>query len=341
MNNNVVQSIIYMSRRNFNNVIDACRNNSLDELFKMQQQIKEENIRKIYLKKAKKEMLFRSKSFKEIISILKNKHFNTYSEWFEWSQCKSSDYNKYYKILLADLKTHIEEYEKVYNLLYDKKSKQVFSDICTWRLNRNSSLLIDAYSKSKKEQYFEDFLKLNNHEIFVDCGGYIGDSTLGIISYCGGISDAYIYEADISNLEKAKDNLKGYNVKFRDVGVSNKNEVLSFEKLETSSSGFTNNGNEKIQVVPIDEDIPKETKISFIKIDIEGMELKALEGAKNHIANDRPVLAVCLYHNPQDLWEIPLYIEKIVGEKYRFFIRHYTIYHGETVFYAVPLERYK
>ncbi len=62
-------------------------------------------------------------------------------------------------------------------------------------------------------------------------------------------------------------------------------------------------------------------------------------GAEKHIKEDRSILAICLYHNVDDLWKIPLYIRELVGDNYRFYIRHYTLYHGETVFYAVPSER--
>lgn len=46
-----------------------------------------------------------------------------------------------------------------------------------------------------------------------------------------------------------------------------------------------------IDVKKLDDIIPKEIKIKFIKIDVEGAELQALEGSKNIIQKDKPLIA--------------------------------------------------
>jgi len=243
---------------------------------------------------------------------------------------------------LKDLFENIKQYEKTYGLLEDNYSQRVFSDICEWRYSRNSSLLIDAYSLSKNKQYLEPFERLNEEEVFVDCGGYIGDSSMDLISYAGGVEKIWLYEADDRNIKAAKDNLLGTNTNFRNVGVSDKAGELHFNGLGLSSSGFTNvtdSDYSSVRVVAIDEDISLSEKITFLKMDIEGMELEALRGSEQHIKKWRPVLAICLYHNSQDIWKLPLFIHSMVGESYKYYMRHYTMYHGETVLYAVPKER--
>lgn len=69
-------------------------------------------------------------------------------------------------------------------------------------------------------------------------------------------------------------------------------------------------------------------------MDIEGAELKALEGYQNILKAHKPKLAISIYHNFNDLWEIPLYIKKIVPE-YKIYIRHHTNDFYETMCYAV------
>ena len=92
-------------------------------------------------------------------------------------------------------------------------------------------------------------------------------------------------------------------------------------------------GNSVVKGVTLDE-IIKDEKVTYIKLDVEGSELKALEGAKNTIKKNKPRLAICIYHKLEDILELPLYILDLVPE-YKFYIRHYCSCMWETVLYAV------
>jgi hypothetical protein len=59
---------------------------------------------------------------------------------------------------------------------------------------------------------------------------------------------------------------------------------------------------------------------TFIKMELEGHEIPALHGAEQTIRQYKPKLAVCLYHKPADMWEIPLLLKNYVPE-YRFFCK--------------------
>lgn len=76
-------------------------------------------------------------------------------------------------------------------------------------------------------------------------------------------------------------------------------------------------------------------KVTFIKMDIEGAELESLKGAQKVIQRDKPKLAICIYHKPEDMVELPLYIKELVPE-YKFYIRHHSNFINETVLYAIP-----
>lgn len=69
-------------------------------------------------------------------------------------------------------------------------------------------------------------------------------------------------------------------------------------------------------------------------MDIEGAELQALKGAENIIRRYRPKLAICIYHKPEDLYEIPQFIKSCHSD-YKFYIRHYTDIFSELVLYAI------
>jgi len=74
---------------------------------------------------------------------------------------------------------------------------------------------------------------------------------------------------------------------------------------------------------------------TYIKLDIEGAEKAALEGAVKTISRHAPKLAVCVYHKPADLWELPLYIREIypAGKMY---LRSHGENGFETVLYVLP-----
>ena len=80
---------------------------------------------------------------------------------------------------------------------------------------------------------------------------------------------------------------------------------------------------ETVEVVALDDDIRE--PLTLIKMDIEGAEQSALRGCARHIREDRPKLALSVYHNFEDLWKLPRMIEELVPG-YRFYLR----YHGGT-----------
>jgi hypothetical protein len=66
----------------------------------------------------------------------------------------------------------------------------------------------------------------------------------------------------------------------------------------------------------------KDKVVDFIKIDIEGFELEAIDGARNIIRTQAPDFAIAGYHKPEHLWEIPERLDAI-RPGYRIFIGHH------------------
>jgi hypothetical protein len=116
----------------------------------------------------------------------------------------------------------------------------------------------------------------------------------------------------------------------------NENNQLDPISIETISPGFRINGN-SAPLRSIDSLVKNNQifKIDYLKLDVEGSELAALKGADMAIKKFRPKLAISLYHNPNDLFEIPLYI-KNQYPFYDFYLDHYTIHYDETVLYCMP-----
>ena len=116
-------------------------------------------------------------------------------------------------------------------------------------------------------------------------------------------------------------------------GLWKENDILHFNAEGDGGSAINENGSSSVSVVSLD-DVLDGQRVSFIKMDIEGAELEALKGAKESIIAHRPRLAICIYHKPEDILEIPLYLQSLVPD-YKFYIRHYSNYTIETVLYAI------
>jgi len=117
-------------------------------------------------------------------------------------------------------------------------------------------------------------------------------------------------------------------------GLASKNAEIFF-KDEGAASRAAKEGKELVKLVKFDDYIPEEDRrqVTYIKLDIEGAEMEALIGMKETIAKYKPKLAVCLYHKPADLWELPLFIHQL-NPDYKLYIRqHYPV--NEIVLYAV------
>ena len=87
-------------------------------------------------------------------------------------------------------------------------------------------------------------------------------------------------------------------------------------------------------VTTIDE-VLGERRLTYVKMNIEGAEIDALQGGRNAIRKWQPRLALSIYHRPSDLWRIPqLVLELDPG--YRLYLRQHDGGIIETVLYALP-----
>lgn len=207
------------------------------------------------------------------------------------------------------------------------------------KLHIEETRIIDCFPVEyyvDKNQYFDkDIIKFDKNEVFLDCGCYDFETSEIFINRCSGYKQIICFEPDAKNricIERKIMNRNLRDITVLPYGVWDRDDILYFAG-NGSSAMVTESGDEKINVVALDN-VVKE-KVTFIKMDIEGSEMKALSGAQSIIRKYRPKLAICVYHKEGDIIEIPEYILDLVPE-YKLYLRHYSNYFAtETVLYAV------
>ena len=190
------------------------------------------------------------------------------------------------------------------------------------------------------EQYF-DLPELKNaisdKEYFVDGGSLDGRSAICFKEWSGNrFGKVYAIEPDKKNIESCKTNFQNNGISQYEIithGLWNEKNILSFEESNNGISKVVLQGG-KTQI-PVDklDNLINDT-VTFIKMDIEGSEYNALLGCERIIREQRPKLAICIYHKPEDIIEIPSIILSY-NPDYKLYIRHYSTIWGESVLYAL------
>lgn len=230
------------------------------------------------------------------------------------------------------VKEHNDDFDFVYEHLADEKSKKDYIDILNFKVSGKVDYLLNSFCD--KESIYRNILRLNDSESIVDLGAYDGDTIREFTTYTKGKynkiialePDAKSYKKLIKNTAEMK-NLETYNM-----GAWNEKDTLIFAKEQSRNSHISASG-VPIKVTDIDSLI--DYPVTMIKMDIEGSEMKALDGAKRIIKTYLPKLYVCAYHRNEDLFALGKKILSL-NDKYMLYFRH-SVYipAWESNFYAV------
>lgn len=237
---------------------------------------------------------------------------------------------------IVDIKENLEEYRWLNGVLSDEDSKITLFYILLYRLTTDKYFLKMCYNASM--QYFDtSIFKPRDNEVFIDCGAYDGTTTIDFIHTYGKYNKIYVYEPAPNNFFNVKQKLKEYdNIEYLNKATSDQIGVCQFTSHMPDSANRINPlGDTIVEISTIDIDIKE--PVTFIKMDIESAEPNALIGAKNHILNDKPNLAVSVYHTVSDLWTIPRIIYEINPNQSFYLRQHQEQIPEETVFYAAPV----
>lgn len=228
-----------------------------------------------------------------------------------------------------------DNFYNTYELFYDNLSRKIYLDLLKYRITGNINLM-ENYEVRTYDQYFESFMNYNN-EIFVDAGGFDGDTTYKFCKRYSNYKFIHFFEPSKKNMILAKNKLKEIKrINYYERGLSNKSGAISFNSDAGSAASIDPNNETDYKIDVSTLDLIVKEPVSFIKMDLEGWELNALKGSKKHIINDHPKLAIAVYHKAQDFFEIPKYILSL-NNQYHILLRHYTQGWSETIMYFLPI----
>ena len=256
------------------------------------------------------------------------------------------------------------EIEELMQMLEDEISVITLKNILKARITGDMSFIDKIQDKDTENEYVDpSIIALSENEYILDAGAYIGDSFLRFIKYTGyQFAEAYLFEPDPHNYKALQEQINtqillygsegkisykklskyaAQRIHLYNEGLYSHSTKLKFSSNIGVASHISGNipmevdekNDQEISVTGIDEWVG-DKKISVIKMDIEGAEMDALEGAQNTIKKFLPNLVICIYHKENDLWEIPLYIKNL-SSHYKFYIRHYNSNLWDTVLYAI------
>ena len=230
--------------------------------------------------------------------------------------------------------------EKARSLWADELSERLFLETILFRVSFDLEML--ATPTGPKAQYADPSVPRWNESLrMVDGGAYTGDSIQTFLDSSYRIESVHAFEPDIENFNK----LRAAAVKFPNAteislwpcGIWSSTCRLNFNEGGGGGSNLSLQGSSSVPVVALDEALHNQD-INLIKLDVEGAEPDALQGARRIIEKSRPGLAVCLYHQPQQLWSIPLWISAL-NLDYKFYYRVHEYNTFDTVLYAIPEAR--
>jgi len=226
----------------------------------------------------------------------------------------------------------------LFDKLADDLSRHTLLEAISLRASWSPTLL---RSPTPRDQYLPAGVPLRRAGVrFLDCGAFDGDTILSWVAAGSMFEAIAAFEPDPANYATLTSRLVAASpcdeVSAWPCGLDEIPQQVMFRADGLASSGIAADGNILIQTVALDAALPT-FRPTYVKLDIEGAEAAALRGMAKTIRASRPALAVCVYHKPADLWEIPMLVDDLLPDS-DVYLRAHAWNGFDVVLYAVPHE---
>ena len=227
----------------------------------------------------------------------------------------------------------VGELERLRAMLADQTSHTWLDAVLKFRIGGDYDCLPDP---GLNDQYHPaDLPRWPQRLRFIDGGAYTGDTLLQLAADGYGFDAIAAFEPDLGNYRELLRNSGCFDTAIcLPCGLAECAKRIGFTSGMGGGSHIDDSASEQITCVALDETLPGFSP-NLIKLDVEGAELQALQGAARTIARHRPAIAISVYHHPEHLWRIPFLIESW-GLGYRFHLRGHAQSSFDLVLYALP-----
>lgn len=238
-----------------------------------------------------------------------------------------------------------DNWNKIINIssmLADRDSQQYYMNAIMARRERNPLRLCPNPNSIVIGEY-GDKVNLKRGDSIIDCGAYTGDTAELYMKRLNGECKVYAIEPYEENYKMLKRRIDGESwqnkVKAFNCAVGGRvaKTIITYNEgdfgMAINLSNECGEQKQEIFVETIDH-LMEGRYTSYIKMDIEGEEKNALEGARETITRYAPRLMISGYHKIEDFWEIPEKIWSINGD-YKIYVGHAPGVSTEMEFYCV------
>lgn len=231
---------------------------------------------------------------------------------------------------VPDIEGHADAYAWLRGLLDDEASERELDDLLYFRYTNDPRA--GSLTYRLQDQYWEPFLDLASIRSFVDGGSFDGRTALQFIQRQPAYERVDVFEPFPLSMADAQRTLQGFERTFFHLSaILDRSTTLRFTSGAGSANGLSAEGDIEVRTCALDAELAG-VRVGMLKLDIEGAEPEAIAGARHLIAEQRPVIAVCVYHDQSHFWRIPEQVLAIRPD-YRVRLRHYSEGVYETVMY--------
>jgi FkbM family methyltransferase len=230
------------------------------------------------------------------------------------------------------LDRHGAELDLLFDLLFDDASRAQLASLVRGRVEGCT----DYYRVAPYREYAHPRVRARPGDVVLDVGAYTGWSTLQFLRQLRGRGSVVALEP-LPRAYRKLARLRWLGARPLHLGAWDRPDELAIDDAGAGSQ-LGGAGEVTVPVRPIDDLVGELglSRVDLVKLDVEGAELRVLEGAEATLRRFRPRLAISIYHRPRDLWELPLWLHRRLPG-YRYYLGHHNFYQTETDLYAEPI----